>query len=302
MPINKETILSVFDEELTLMQWLKTINKALDDAVLTGVTINKKGNATLSFVFTFEDGTTLETGDIVLQQGESINGADISNGHLYLSLTNGDELDAGELKYVTSFEINESQHLIVNYGDGTNQDLGSLGDFSSADFVTKTLKQTSANWTSTFNLSFSGPANVVLNPLYSRIEVLGNILYIVCNYSLTNNNAEAANMGTITSSQIVLPQEIGENIYDLKDIPVTQPVGTDTITPIAVDNVSVLSSIEDINYENNINVHPKILFGHVGKLTGNRVVLKVTRNASNDVMIPPNTTWYFCGRMFLTLI
>lgn len=126
MPINKETIISVFDEKLTLMQWLKTINKALEDAVLTGVTINKKGNATLSFVFTFEDGTTLETDDLILQQGESINGATIRNGHLYLSLTNGDELDAGNLKPVTSFTINASQHLIVNYGDGTSQDLGAI--------------------------------------------------------------------------------------------------------------------------------------------------------------------------------
>ena len=126
MPINKETIISVFDEKLTLMQWLKTINKALEDAVLTGVEVRQKGNATFSFVVTFEDGTELESNEFVLAQGESINGATIRNGHLYLSLTNGDELDAGNLKPVTSFTINGSQHLIVNYGDGTSQDLGPI--------------------------------------------------------------------------------------------------------------------------------------------------------------------------------
>lgn len=126
MPINKETIVSVFDEKLTLMQWLKTINKALEEAVLTGVEVRQKGNATFSFVVTFEDGTELESNEFVLAQGESINGATIRNGHLYLSLTNGDELDAGNLKPVTSFTINESQHLIVNYGDGTSQDLGAI--------------------------------------------------------------------------------------------------------------------------------------------------------------------------------
>jgi len=126
MPINKETIISVFDEKLTLMQWLKTINKALEDAVLTGVEVRQKGNATFSFVVTFEDGTELESNEFVLAQGESINGATIRNGHLYLSLTNGDELDAGNLKPVTSFTINASQHLIVNYGDDTSQDLGAI--------------------------------------------------------------------------------------------------------------------------------------------------------------------------------
>ena len=126
MAINKKTIISVFDEKLTLMQWLKTINKALEDAVLTGVEVRQKGNATFSFVVTFEDGTELESNEFILAQGESINGATIRNGHLYLSLTNGNELDAGNLKPVTSFTINASQHLIVNYGDGTNQDLGAI--------------------------------------------------------------------------------------------------------------------------------------------------------------------------------
>ena len=126
MAINKQSIISVFDDKLTLLQWLKTINKALDEAVLTGVEVRQKGNATFTFVVTFEDGTELESNEFVLAQGESINGATIRNGHLYLSLTNGNELDAGNVKPVTSFEINASQHLIVNYGDGTSQDLGAI--------------------------------------------------------------------------------------------------------------------------------------------------------------------------------
>ena len=146
MPINKETIISVFTEKLTLEQWLKTINKALDEAVLTGVEIAKKGNATLSFKFTFEDGTFLESNDLVLQQGESVNGAYIQNGHLYLTLTNGTNLDTGNIKPVSNFAINSSQHLIVNYQDGTNQDLGAIfqgnviitGDFETTGTISTT--------------------------------------------------------------------------------------------------------------------------------------------------------------------
>lgn len=154
MAINKQTIISAFDDKLTLLQWLKTINKALDEAVLTGVEVRQKGNATFTFVVTFEDGTELESNRFVLAQGESINGATIRNGHLYLSLTNGDELDAGNVKPVTSFDINASQHLIVNYGDGTSQDLGAI---------------------------FSGNVNIDGN--FTANSIIENML----GYSITNN-------------------------------------------------------------------------------------------------------------------
>ena len=49
--INKQTIISAYDEKLTLLQWLKLVNKALDEAVLTNVEINQRGNATFVFVF-----------------------------------------------------------------------------------------------------------------------------------------------------------------------------------------------------------------------------------------------------------
>lgn len=124
--INEETIVSVYDDKMTLLQFLKTVNKALDEAVLTSVEVSKKGNATLSFVFEFADGTKIESGEIVLQQGESVTDAKIVDGHLYLTLSNDERLDAGNVKPVTRFEINASQHLIVYYGDGTSQDLGAI--------------------------------------------------------------------------------------------------------------------------------------------------------------------------------
>lgn len=126
MSIKENTIVSTTDRKVTLLQWLEYTNKALENDTLTGVEVRQKGNATFSFVLTFKDGSVLESNEFVLAQGESINGATIRNGHLYLSLTNGDELDAGDLKPVTSFAINESQHLIVNFGDGTSQDLGAI--------------------------------------------------------------------------------------------------------------------------------------------------------------------------------
>ena len=215
MAINKETITSVFDEKLTLMQWLKTINKALEDAVLTGVEVRQKGNATFSFVVTFEDGTELESNEFVLAQGESINGATIRNGHLYLSLTNGDELDAGNLKPVTSFTINASQHLIVNYGDGTIQDLGAI--FSGNVNIDGTINATKVTgdeivenmsgygFIPALNLSTNG---FTLNYI-GAVKNGNKVTFAIAGIFVPNENTENnTRLGAIT-----FPTYIGEKLY-----------------------------------------------------------------------------------------
>ena len=214
MAINKQSIISVFDDKLTLLQWLKTINKALDEAVLTGVEVRQKGNATFSFVVTFEDGTELESNQFVLAQGESINGATIRNGHLYLSLTNGDELDAGNVKPVTSFEINASQHLIVNYGDGTSQDLGAI--FSGNVNIDGTLNATKVTGNEivenmsgysympkTGNFSFS-------NQYVSVVKNGNKITFVVaCVFTPTNSFS-----GYISIGDFTIPASIGNKLYN----------------------------------------------------------------------------------------
>ncbi len=124
--IKYETIISNFDDKTTLYNWLRKVEEALKHASATNFVVNKKGNATLSFSITFADGTTLESGDIVLQQGESVDDARIASGILQLHLTNGTWLSAGNVKAVNGFHINDSQHLIVYYQDGTHDDLGAI--------------------------------------------------------------------------------------------------------------------------------------------------------------------------------
>lgn len=124
--LNYETLLSSYDDKLTLMQWLKKVEAALKDASAVSFNVNKRGDATLTFSVVFEDGSELETAPIILQQGESVQAAAIRNGHLILTLTNGDELDAGDLGGVSGFSIDASQHLIVTYQSGRTQDLGAI--------------------------------------------------------------------------------------------------------------------------------------------------------------------------------
>ena len=71
MPINLETIQSVFDDDLTLMQWLKTVEDAVKNDTLEGVTIKKKPyHNEYAFDFLFKDGTHLETNYIAVGKGD----------------------------------------------------------------------------------------------------------------------------------------------------------------------------------------------------------------------------------------
>lgn len=241
MAINKQTIISAFDDKLTLLQWLKTINKALDEAVLTGVEVRQKGNATFSFVVTFEDGTELVSNDFVLAQGESINGATIRNGHLYLSLTNGDELDAGNLKPVTSFEINTSQHLIVNYGDGTSQDLGAIfsgnvnidGNFT-ANSIIENMSGYSfekANNNDKFNFNY----------VYASIVKNGNKLTFVCYFQLEMLQDVSALSETIYFGKFKIPSNISNKLYPTGQGTFAKALGTSNIIIMpSTDNLAMV--------------------------------------------------------------
>lgn len=71
MPINLETIKSVFDDDLTLMQWLSTVEDAVKNDTLEGVTIKKKPyHNEYAFDFLFKDGTHLETNYIAVGKGD----------------------------------------------------------------------------------------------------------------------------------------------------------------------------------------------------------------------------------------
>lgn len=148
--IKYETIISNFDDKTTLYNWLRKVEEALKHASATNFVVNKKGNATLSFSITFADGTTLESGDIVLQQGESVDDARIASGILQLHLTNGTWLTAGNIKPVSNFSIDANQHLIVNYQDGTSQDLGAI--FNGNVVISGSLDVTTLNVSTSANV------------------------------------------------------------------------------------------------------------------------------------------------------
>lgn len=237
MPINKETIISVFDDKLTLMQWLKTINKALDEAVLTGVEIAKKGNATLSFKFTFEDGTFLETNDIVLQQGESVVNAFIQNGHLYLTLSNGTNLDAGNVKPVSNFSIDANQHLIVNYGDGTSQDLGAIfnGNVNiNGNLTANSIIENMAGYSFTKRNS-----EQEWTPIYVGVVKNGNKLTIVIFGSLNYDSGT----GYANIANIVVPASVATKLYPFTAGGISSVLANTKLECLDVDSLGAITDI-----------------------------------------------------------
>lgn len=228
--INYETIISNFDDKVTLYNWLRKVEEALKNASATNFVVNKKGNATLSFSITFADGETLESGDIVLQQGESVDQARIASGILQLHLTNGTWLTAGNLKPVSNFSIDENQHLIVNYQDGTSQDLGAIftgnvaingnlvvtnGNISidsDGNVEAKTLEPRNAIYNDNLSIYIT---NCQVTDYYSKIIISNNILYLIFNFKFKNTTSAPITLYTLGTTYVNIPQKYAQKVYDL---------------------------------------------------------------------------------------
>ena len=98
-----------------------------------------------------------------------------ASGHLIVTLSNGDNIDAGLIKQVTGFSINGSQHLIVSYNDGTSTDLGAI-----------------------FNGNITISGNLTVSGGISGNAVTGNsIIETMTGYSFTKKTISKANYNYI---------------------------------------------------------------------------------------------------------
>lgn len=211
--INYDTIISNFDDKVTLYNWLRKVEEALKNASATNFVVNKKGNATLSFSITFADGKTLESGDIVLQQGESVDDARIAGGILQLHLTNGTWLTAGNVKAVSGFNIDASQHLIVTYQDGTNQDLGNI--YNGNIVVNGTFKQTQPN--EKVEIKWSNLLDkLTITNSYTVIEEINNVLHCVINTKMQNKSGSIFTFNSIDTGWNIVSDTLASKLIDMK--------------------------------------------------------------------------------------
>ena len=64
--INNDSIVTAYDEHLTLVEWLQKVEVLLKNGGLKETTLNDKGNATFSLTLVFNDGTKLESNAMTL--------------------------------------------------------------------------------------------------------------------------------------------------------------------------------------------------------------------------------------------
>lgn len=76
--INNDSIVTAYDEHLTLVEWLQKVEVLLKNGGLKETTLNDKGNATFSLTLTFNDGTKIESNAMTLA---SVNTALTNLGH-----------------------------------------------------------------------------------------------------------------------------------------------------------------------------------------------------------------------------
>lgn len=70
--INNDSIITAYDEHLTLVEWLQKVEALLKNGGLKETILNDKGNATFSFTLTFNDGTKIESNAMTLASANTI--------------------------------------------------------------------------------------------------------------------------------------------------------------------------------------------------------------------------------------
>lgn len=115
--INWQSILSSFDDKLTLLEWLKKVQKALNESALTTVTVTqeKAGRVnSITLSFNFQDGTKIVAPAFTVQDGvDGIGITDLVN----TNLTSGNLV----VTYNTTDGIGINATMRQTY-DGTNHD------------------------------------------------------------------------------------------------------------------------------------------------------------------------------------
>lgn len=72
MAINKQTIISAFDDKLTLLQYLKTIEKLLKESALTTIELIRVDNNYFKVKCNFNDGTFIESNNFLLMDANTL--------------------------------------------------------------------------------------------------------------------------------------------------------------------------------------------------------------------------------------
>lgn len=248
--INKDTILSVYTEKQTLLEYLTKIETALDKAVLTSSQLVYDGANNYHFKFVFEDGSSIETPSITLVQpiskvdfvangnsvhfvftlmdGETIatqtinllkpvTAAAVRDGILYLTLSDGTEVNAGSITAsfgATTFNGDVLIHGNFHQTDG-NAILGGNAEVEKDLIVDGVLKQNTYELDSDFapiiDTVLSGDG---FSCYYAHYRESNGKLNVVMAISALNPKSTHSETEKI-SANIILPTEVANKLHTI---------------------------------------------------------------------------------------
>lgn len=163
--------------------------------------------------------------DVVYVSNVALN----ASGHLIVTLSNGDSIDAGLIKQVNNFSIDASQHLIANYNDGTSTDLGAIfsgnitisgnltvtGGISGNAITGDSIIENMSGYT--YN-SHSNPASeIVKEDIYAGVVKNGNKITFCYYGKIKRIDTVSAGGGMIGLCYFYIPSAIGSKLYPSQD-------------------------------------------------------------------------------------
>lgn len=285
--INYETILSSYDDKLTLMQWLKKVEAALMGAALASVEVIQPDSFTLTFKFVFADGSEVESEEIHFN--EPITNAYVDNGHLHLVLRDGEDLDAGNL---WNGDVSVSGILSVNdlnvanvatietiQGNNANFDgdvdvagamnIGGAATIGDAVSMESTLSVTGKitcgdleQGQPTITATWQYPEYYTLTPIFKDARIVEKFLIITAAATIIRTDAAAA--ANPAFLKLKIPSSLGQKIF------VPNIFGSNYT--LSLDNVNFATSIDNYVYKvilatKNSNTELTFSARHIHQLT-----------------------------------
>ena len=196
--INWKSILSSFNDNLTLLEWLKQVEKALKESILTDVLTDTKDDK-IAFIFKFEDDTEIKT-DYIQTAPQGPQGPKGDKGDTGATGPKGDKGDKGDTGPQGPQGVSAPNLCIVEIQgiiNGNNINVIMLGVYKN-DILS----------------SFSNFSNWVLekSPFATGYYIKDNVLKNIFKVAKSGNNVEFEYTGTNGTSFVSINETNFSNI------------------------------------------------------------------------------------------
>lgn len=273
--LNYETILSSYDDRLTLLQWLKKVEAALAGASLNDFAVSYEGNGNYKFKAHFADGSEVESNLVALQGVENVYIA--AGNELHFVLTDGEDINAGNILLNGTLTLDS---LAVNNGISCD-----------------TLEQASTNWGGSFSYPTTIGGSLSLTNIYNRFEVINGVLYVISNIKIYNGTSSPVSMQYLCDAVVDLPQDIASKIIDFAGNPVSVSGGSAWITSVE-GTIKETANVVPTSYGVKSGVVVRTELYNNG--TPNRITISIATDAT--MSFSPSKAVYITTRAALTLL